>query len=232
MGYVDSKFRPWLIHDFETTAREDIDQFADDMKVDRRLVDPEKIAAAKAKRIEMAAVDIDYARVVCSGIWTSDQDAPYILAGLTAESEREQLTALATAYEDIVLNRGGVIVGFNNRTYDLPLAMRRARLLGVPFPRVPIDKYRSNQIVDLLRVLTFGYEIDRMQWKKLDVYCRLHGIHVADGATGAEVPELIARGDLDAVIAHNLADLQRCHALACVLGEITSPFYAAGQAVA
>lgn len=221
MGYVNRNTRqPWLIHDFETTAREDIDQFADDMKIDRRLTDPEKIAAARAKRLEMAATDIDYARVVCSGIWTSDQAAPYVMAGLTVESEQEQLAALAAAYEDIVLSRGGVIVGFNNRTYDLPLAMRRARILGVPFPRIPLDKYRSTQIVDLLRVLTFGYEVDRDKWKKLDVYCRLHGITIADPACGADVPDLIAKGDLDSVIAHNLADLQRCHALASLLGEI------------
>jgi hypothetical protein len=221
MGYVtQNSRRPWLIADFETTARDDIDQFADDMRVDRRLVDPEKIAAAKAKRIEMAATDIDFAQIACVGLWSSTDDGPTVLCGLP---EREMVGAFWQAYE-AVTSDGGQVVGFNIGTYDLPLAITRAQILDVPYTRVDLYRYaKGGPVLDLLRILTHDWAVDKDKWKKLDVYARLRGIDIPDPTTGADMPALIAAGDWEAVRAHNLADLRRTQALAQRLGYIGPP---------
>lgn len=233
MGYVKRNTRQdWLIADFETTAREDLDQFADDMKIDRRLTDPAKIAEARAKRMELAATDIDYARIGAVGLWSFDEDAPTVWTGNTETAERSMVETFWRAYQDIVVDRGGVLVGFNHSTYDVPLAMTRAQILDVPYSRVDLYRYaKGGPLLDVLRVLTHDWTVDRDKWKKLDVYARLRGIYIPDPTitlpdgsvrplTGADMPGLITAGDFEPVRAHCLADLQRTYALASRLSLI------------
>jgi hypothetical protein len=232
MGYVtQTTRRPWLVLDVETTVIHDLDAYADDVRIDSRLKDPEKIAEAKAAARGKAAVDLDLARIVCTGLWASRDPAPTIWTGDTDEAERAQLAAWWQAYRDVVLDRGGQIVGYNILGFDLPLLIRRSQYLGVPTERVDLNKYRPGAICDLLNELSFA---GSKPYRPLDFYVRRFGIaqDIPDATTGADMPALIAAGDWAAVQAHNLADLQRTQALAVRLGLIGPAAAQAGQAVA
>ena len=221
MGYIARHHtRPWLVFDLETTAIADLDDYADDLRIDSRLRDPEKIAQAQQAAREKAALDIDLARIVCLGYWTSDQAAPVVLSGDTEDAERDMLAHLWTAYTDIV-GRGGTICGFNVLGYDLPLANRRAQYLCVwDRPAIELNKYRPGPVLDLMQYLSYEGAVPA---RRLAFYCKRFGIHIPDATSGADMPTLIAAGDWDAVRAHCLSDVQRTQALAVRLGLIRPP---------
>jgi hypothetical protein len=214
MGYVNRNIRrPWLVLDLETTAIADIDQYADDVRIDSRLKDPAKIAEARAAALEKAALDMDLARIVCTGLWASADDGPTVLAG---EDEQLQLAAAWSAIESCV-DRGGQLVTYNGIGYDLPLLMRRAQYLHVPFTPLELNKYRPGGLLDLQNVLSFQ---GAKPFRSLSFYSRRFGIDIPDETSGADMPALIAAGDWGTVRAHNLADLRRTQALAERLGYI------------
>jgi DNA polymerase elongation subunit (family B) len=68
-----------------------------------------------------------------------------------------------------------VLVTFNGHRFDLPLLMRRARYLGVDFPQINIDRFKSPHI-DLFGRMTLngtlkghslGFYVRRLGWKDL-----------------------------------------------------------------
>jgi hypothetical protein len=219
MGYVNRNIRrPWLVLDLETTAIADIDDFADDVRIDSRLKDPAKIAEARAAALEKAALDMDLARIVCAGMWDSADASPY---SATEEllDEPAQVRAMWTGIAECIGN-GGQIVGYNLIGYDLPLLMRRAQYLSIPFTPIDLNKYRPGAVLDLQNVLSFQ---GAKPFRSLSFYCRRFDIDVPDSTSGADMPALIAAGDWDAVRTHNLADLRRTQALAQRLGYIGAP---------
>jgi hypothetical protein len=230
MGYVNHNTRrPWLVIDTETTAIQEIDQYADDLRIDSRLKDPAKIAEARQAALEKVAVDIDLARIVCMGLWASDDDAPVIWTGDTEAQERDMLEAFWRAYRDVIVDRGGALVCYNGLSFDLPLVTRRSQLLCVQTEPINLYKYRSAPVIDLQNELSFQ---GAKPFRSLGFYCRRFGIDIPDETSGADMPGLIAAGDWDGVRAHNLADLQRTQALAARLRLISPASAAAGREVA
>jgi hypothetical protein len=216
MGYVNRNIRrPWLVLDLETTAITEIDQFADDVRIDSRLKDPVKIAEARAAALEKAALDMDLARIVCTGLWASTDNAPDSIT----EDEHDEPWQVADAWNAITecIGHGGQIVGYNLLGYDLPLLTRRAQYLSVPHQPIDLNKYRPGAVLDLQNVLSFS---GAKPFRPLAFYCRRFGIDIPDSTSGADMPALIAAGDWPAVRAHNLADLRRTQALAERLGYI------------
>jgi hypothetical protein len=219
MGYVNRNIRrPWLVLDLETTAIADIDDFADDVRIDSRLKDPAKIAEARAAALEKAALDMDLARIVCVGLWASDDPTPAVFVGV----DNDEWINVRTAWDEIqgCINQGGQIVTYNGIGYDLPLLMRRAQYLSVLFTPIDLNKYRPGAVLDLQNVLSFQ---GAKPFRSLSFYCRRFDIDVPDSTSGADMPALIAAGDWDAVRTHNLADLRRTQALAQRLGYIGAP---------
>lgn len=219
MGYVTTKRRPWLVMDAETAPVAHIDEWADHVRIDSRLKDPDKIAEAKRAALDKAAVDIDLARVVCTGLWSSNEDAPVIYVGGTEEDEIFQLGVFWSMYRDTV-EAGGLVIGFNTIGFDLPLYVRRSQLLGVRYDIPNLYKFKSAPILDIENELCF-YGAKPM--RSLAFRCVQFGIDIPDATSGADMPALIAAGDWDAVRAHNLADLRRTQALAQRLGYIGAP---------
>lgn len=224
MGYVDHNIRrPWLVLDFETSAIPDVRDYVSVAPEDapKTHTKPDTIAKwvteETARRIEKAAVDIDLARIVATGLWASDDDGPQVWTGDTEDSERFQLETFWSAYRDIVTERGGVLVCYNGLSFDLPLAVRRSQLLGIPYEMPNLYKYKSHPVIDVANELTF-YGAKPMRSQAF--YCKRFGIDVPDDTSGADMPRFIAAGDWAAVRRHNLADLQRTQALAYRLGFI------------
>jgi hypothetical protein len=225
MGYVTNPRRPWVVLDLETTAIADIDDYAEDVRIDSRLRDPEKIAQARVEALSRAALDMDLARIACLGLWLSHEPEP---VAFTCDEE----TMVATAWVAIAacLDEGGQVLTYNGLGYDLPLLMRRAQYLGIPFKALELNKFRPGAILDLQNVLSFQ---GLKPFRSLSFYCKRFAIDIPDPTTGADMPALIASEDWAAVRAHNLADLRRTQALAQRLGYIGPPVPAAvAEAVA
>lgn len=219
MGYVQTLRRPWLILDLETTAIDDLDQFADDLRIDSRLKDPAKVAEARAAARERAALDLDLARIVCAGLWESDYSTPAALLAETPFTERDIIHAAWLAIARC-LESGGLLVTYNGLGYDLPLLMRRAQYLDVPFKPIELNKFRPGPVLDLQNVLSFS---GLKPFRSLDFYARRFGLGIDDDIDGGDMPALISAGDWDAVRRHNLADLRRTQALAQRLRYIGPP---------
>lgn len=212
----------YLVLDLETLPIDNAADFVttDDISAPSNYKDPEKIAAyveaERVKRIEAAALDLDLAQVVAVGLqvegsgpqaWTSE-----------ADGERVLLSSLA---EFLRLDVSMKVVTFNGFKYDLPLLMRRARYLGVDFPRLNLDRFRSPHI-DLYEELTLQGKVKAhgLRW-----YARRHGWTdlleadpLKDG--GAEVGRAAAEGRWDDIAAHCRVDVQATFRLAVWLGII------------
>lgn len=145
----------YLIIDIETAGIPNAADFLplEDIQADGRLKDPVKIAddiAAKQRAlVESAALDLDLARVVTIGFTDNVcTSAAFVTTCQSEGDERKALSGLAA-----VIETRPTIVTFNGHKYDLPLLMRRARYLGVTFPAINLDRYKSPHI-DLYDVLT------------------------------------------------------------------------------
>jgi hypothetical protein len=233
MGYIASNTRrPWLVLDIETAPILDIDRYADDVRIDSRLKDPEKVAAARKEALGKAALDIDLLRIVALGAWASDSMAPYcFVAGDVTDGEPwpaqgrgegDYLTCFWDDYQTIVVERGGLLVTSNGIGFDVPALLRRSQYLGVTHPHVEVDKYRTADHLDLQHTLSFR---GSKPWRSLDFYCRRFGIaeYLPDPTTGADIGGMVEAGDIEGIRAHCLADVRRTQALAQRLGYIGAP---------
>jgi len=213
MGYVGRDLnRPWLVIDTETTAIVEIDDYADDLRVDSRLKDPEKIQAARTAALEKAALDIDLARIIATAVWLSDDPNPIIRTG-KIDDEFRLLTTFWSAYEHVVIDRGGLLVGYNILGYDLPLIIRRSQLLAVREARhIELNKYRPGAIVDLQQLLSFQ---GAKPFRSLNFYAKRFALDVpCDAHDGADIARLVAAGEWDAIAHHVRTDVTKTRALA------------------
>lgn len=109
-----------------------------------------------------------------------------------------------------------VLVGFNNFHFDGPVLVRRSQYLGVPYPELSFDKYRSPD-VDLMQRLTFNGTIDA---KKLQEYARLFCIPGAgtDECNGSQIAALVKADEWATVASHCACDVALTKGLAERLG--------------
>ncbi len=148
--------------------------------------DPAKIDAYKAEklaeRLDSAALDFDLARITGIG-WAGD------MAGIALcrdeDGERIELKEMGERL------RGGYrLIGYNMLQFDAPMLMRRARYLGVPFPVINVDKYRSPH-VDLMALLTAH---DPSRRRALGFYTRRLGMGLTKALSGAEEAQVPVSG--------------------------------------
>jgi hypothetical protein len=246
--------REEIVVDIETCAIEDVDQYLDPVEplmppdLDaiqpaKNLVDPAKIAAdiekrrkqavedyeravreqerKRAERIDGCGLDPDLCRVAAIGWQFAGEPSPQVRVCRTTSEERD---ALEYFWRD-AMDR--TFVTFNGLTFDLPVLMRRSLYLGIGYPLLNLDRYRTPHI-DLLRTLTFNYAIDRKYWHGLKFYLARFGYAVDDLHTGADIAGLIKAGDWAAVAAHCEADVKGTHWLAQRIGAMRVPQEATG----
>lgn len=153
---------PWICLDISTAPLPEAGSFVEPVSAPSNYVDPIKIAEyierGTADRLERAATDLDLARITAIGV--QDETGDSVLMADTDEAAR--LREVRGFIE------GCSIITYGGRTFDLPMLMRRAQYLDVPFPSLNLDRYRSNH-VDLMDILSGG---DRNRVRSLDFYCR------------------------------------------------------------
>lgn len=167
----------------------------------------EYIREKEAERLEKAATDLDLARITAVGLYDlADLEASGIWTCVTEADERTVLQRLAAIirsdYDTSLITYGGL-------RFDLPMIARRARYLGVSFPPLNVDKYRSphRDLCDILsdrdpsRMRSLGFYAKRLGWT--DVTKPL------SGAEEARVPETGRWDDLIAAVAHDLTQTAR-----------------------
>lgn len=173
------------------------------------------IAEKQAERLQMAATDIDLARVTGYGLVGDGRD-PLVNVLQDEAAERDALSVIGW---DIAATKRTIITygGFN---FDLPLLMRRARYLGVDFPKLNLDRYRSPHL-DLCELLSdrdfkrrrpLSFYVKRLSWTDLT--------KTLSGAEEARVHETGRWDDLAASLRHDVTATAR---LAAWMGLIELP---------
>jgi hypothetical protein len=174
----------------------------------------EYIAEKQAERLQMAATDVDLARV--TGVCYRDHQG-YEGIG-TPRAEDAEKNTLATLAEH--LTGSLTVITYGGFNFDLPLLMRRARYLGVDFPKLNLDRYRSPHL-DLCELLSdrdfkrrrpLGFYVKRLGWTDLQ--------KTLSGAEEARVPETGRWDDLAASLRHDVTATAR---LAAWMGLIELP---------
>lgn len=208
-----------IILDIETVAIDGAGALMEPASAPANYKDPEKIAAyikeaEKAQR-EKAALYPWTARIVTLGLILSD-GTEVVTTCRTETDEAIALKALAkTVYRDDD-RFVQPLVGFNHRQYDLPVILARAMLLGVDFPALNLDRYRTPH-VDLMDKLTWYGAVPP---RSLHWYARRFGLPVDDTVKGADVAGLVAEGRWEDVAAHCLSDVRLTRALAERMGIV------------
>ncbi|MEY4385809.1 MAG: hypothetical protein RLY20_1092 [Verrucomicrobiota bacterium] len=174
-------------------------------------------AEATAKAIDRCGLDPDLCRTVAVGIGDSEGNDSVLLCR-TEQEEAKVLEILALRLVDV---RGGgmrSVVSFNGFAYDLPVLMRRAQYLGVNFPALSLDRYRSPHI-DLMQKLTWNGAIKA---HKLSFYASRFGWPIVDPVDGSRIAELVKAGDWKSVESHCLNDIRQTRFIAQKLKLIPS----------
>jgi hypothetical protein len=214
----ENAFSHSLIFDCETYPVEGAERFIDPPDPDKRLTDPEKIKSDMAKKIEAqrdkCSLDWNLARCVVLGYRLEPEGDEWVLPLRNVEAEAEALAELWHYWGE------RTFVGFKIRTFDLPLLITRSRLLGVPYPRIGLARFGTNQFVDLYDDLTFSDTQDTFVMRRtLTRFCERYGLDVpADPTSGKDIAALIKAGDWDGAVAHCRCDLAKTRALAQRLG--------------
>jgi hypothetical protein len=206
----------WLILDIATAPIPDAALYLEgSVKPPANYKDADKIAAyvaeKEAERLAMAATDIDLARITGLGMARADGDVISVL-GRDGDNEPALLLDLVAA-----LRSRPTILTYGGFNFDLPLVMRRARYLGVDFPALNLDRYKSPHLdlCDLLsdrnpqRRRSLGFYAKRLGWTDL--------VKPLSGAEEAKVPQT---GQWDELVASLRHDITATFRLACWLNLI------------
>lgn len=213
--------RPWMAFDIETCPMPDCAQYlTDPIEAPSNYKDPLKIAAYVAekrqKQIADAALDLDLCEIVAIG--GGFHDTGWVQSRKTS-TEADMLRGF-WRFAATTLTAGGALVGFNCLSFDLPILLRRSLYLGIPTPRISVDKYRHEGVIDVAAVLTFD---GRMTWRSLGFYAKRFGVPHDDSITGEQIPQLVAEAQWDAIEAHVRADVETTAALASRIGLVYQP---------
>ncbi len=180
--------------------------------------DEAKIAAyiteKRAERVAGAALDLDLARI--TGIGMMNSNGVTVSLCKTEDDERQSLSGLAYILASDP-HRVCQIITYNGFSFDLPMLMRRARYLGVKFPALNLDKFRSPH-VDLVPVLTGN---DPSRRRSLAFYVkRLGWTDISKPLSGEEESRVHQTGAWDALDASIRHDVTATYRLAVWLGIV------------
>jgi predicted PolB exonuclease-like 3'-5' exonuclease len=209
----------YLILDIETLPHPDANQWLEPVTAAANLKDPVKIAASlaerQAERDDKLGLDPDCCQICAVGWHVVGGEDPTCLVARNEEEEALAIRLLADAYAAPQGQQETRIVTFYGRQFDLPVLMRRAMYLGVKFPALSLDRYRSPHI-DVWDALTYNGALRTAH--SLKFYAKRMGFTTLDKVDGGDVRTLAAAGNWDAIREHCLSDVGLCHAVANKLG--------------
>lgn len=219
----------YLILDLATTGIDNAAEFisTDDIAAPANYKDPEKIAAyceaKRAERIAEAALDVDLARITAIGL-ASPRWGNAINIDI-CRTEDDERAALETIRREALSARSSYewampLVSFNGLRYDWPLLMRRAFYLGVDFPAISLDRYRTNHIDVWDRLSHHGV----LKAHSLTWYAkRLGWTDLVKPLSGAEEAQAAKDGKWDELRASVEHDVRACQRLAAHAKWIQAP---------
>lgn len=204
-----------IVLDLETIA---IDDAASYVRPAANLKDEAKIRASIEERAAKAALHPWLCRIIALGWCEEGEDVERVEVAPSESSERIMLREF---WGVVTSGNTGVrpIVTFNGLTFDLPVLMVRSLLLGVKYPTLNLDRFRTPHI-DLFQRLSFG---DREKGMSLKLYAQRCGFDVSDVFGGKEVAQLYEDGNLDAIKSHCASDVRLTRQLAERLGVLKKP---------
>lgn len=208
-----------IILDLETVAIDGASDLVEPVSAPANYKDPLKIAAyiaeKEAEQAQKAALYPWTARIVALG-WADESGLELVKLCEHEDDERAALTAFwAQSYhaDDRFVRP---IIGFNHRSFDLPVMLARSMLLDVKAPNINLDRYRTPHYDILDRLTWYGVIPSRsLRW-----YAKRFGVPCADTVTGADIAGLIAAGEWAQVHDHCLSDIRLTKALAERIGLV------------
>jgi predicted PolB exonuclease-like 3'-5' exonuclease len=210
MGYND-QYAQAVVIDVETVGSPNVEQLLDPIRPPGNYRDPQKIAVYQmeklAERINTASLEPDLNEVVALGCLHEGDDAPEVLT----RADADESMLLRWFWEQVTGQR---LLGFNHLQFDLPTLVRRSQLLGVDYPPINIDRFRSPHI-DLMDRLSFQ---GRIPYRSLAFYCRRFDIACTDDIRGEDIPNLVASQEWTAIKTHCTEDIRKTAKLAARLG--------------
>lgn len=184
----------------------------EDMKPPSNYTKPDSIAKWQqeeyAERLAKAGLDIDLAQITGVALWLSEDAEPMILTADTT-SEATMLVTVAAA----VKHGSGLrpVVTYNGHAHDLPLLMRRALYLSLPFPALSVDRFKSSN-VDVLLELSLR---DPQRRRSLQFYARRLGwTDIQKPLSGESESRVLQTQDWTGLRASLLHDVTATHRLA------------------
>ena len=197
-----------IVFDIETIAQDEarLLALAPEFTAPANLKDPEKIAAAIAKRradyVADAALNWKTAEVVLIGAGDDTQ-----IQSFTAGTEKE-LVGNFLALLGEALTDGVVTGGHNVKGFDLPMLVNRARVHGLKVPAAVLSFWKGRptwheNIFDTLELLSFGRAFEG---NGVEEVARVLGLPPKLGH-GGDFPKLW-RADRAGAVAYNRRDVE------------------------
>jgi predicted PolB exonuclease-like 3'-5' exonuclease len=206
--------RDYACVDIETAAIDDAAQYIEPVEAPANYKDPAKIAeyvaTAQAKAVDRCGLDPDLCRIVALGWMFPGEPSPQVRVCKTVTEEKDTLEYF---WRDV---QEATLVTFNGLKFDLPVLMRRSLYLGIPYPRLSLDRYRTPHI-DLFNQLTYNGTI---QGHSLKFYLSRFNIATDDLTSGKDIAALVKAGEWAAVATHCQSDVIGTKDLALRIGAI------------
>lgn len=234
MGYDnEGAYQSTLVFDCEAVAIDGAAEYLESAQAPANYKDEAKIAAyceqAQREQLAKAALDIDLARIVALGVISDDAAEPVVYVATNEQDERSILAGFWSRLATPLGVPRPTLIGFNCIGYDLPLLLRRSLYLGVPAPRLSINKYRHDGIVDLMLSLSFD---GAQKFRGLAFYRKRFELDVpADEMTGKDIAGLYAARNWVGIEAHCWADVLTTAALARRIGVLATVAQQQGKAL-
>lgn len=185
------------------------------------------ILARTAERDERLALDLDCNRIVCLGWVDVGAGDPVVELCHDEAEEKEALRRFWQSWSEmqqrLAREQGNMhphdryeasLVTFFGLNFDMPCLMRRSLYLGVKYPTLNVDRYRTNHI-DIFQKLSFNGAVKP---RSLKFYCKRFGIQTGDPFDGGDVAQMVKEGHWEDIASHCIADIGATHALAERLG--------------
>jgi leucyl-tRNA synthetase len=207
-----------ILLDISTAPIENAAEFIDRDSIEPpdSYVKPEAIEAYKdrefKKRMDKTGLDLDLARITGIGWQRRMPDGELVID--LCRDDQDECDALATLAT--VIGHDQRLISYNGLSFDWPMLMRRARYLGVPFPVINCDRYKSPHI-DLMALLSLH---DPSRRRSLGFYARRLGMGLSKPLSGAEEAQVPVSGrwqELEASLRH---DVEALHKLAVWAGVL------------
>lgn len=204
----------YLILDVATAALPNVAGFIDTPKPRKGTKDEAKIAAQIEAKIQAeidgAGLDPDLCQITGIAFRGPRETGNYLASGNVSEKHVIERALVA-------IRPNTVLVGFNSRSFDWPVLIRRCQYLGITPPDINLDRYRTPHI-DLYDRLSQHGAIDA---HSLGFYVRRHGwTDLVKPLSGEEESKVIETGKWSELSASLNHDVEATYRLAKWLGVV------------